>query len=91
MPDNKYKPNRKGIGEVLQLEFADTINDLANKIADQVRADVGEGVEVVVDTYTTDRGAASITIADPDGLAIQASTGALTRAAAANGLEVTSK
>lgn len=44
---------------------------------------------IEVNTYTTDRAAASVTIAHPKGLAVQAKHGTLTRAAAAQGLEVT--
>ena len=75
---NTFRPNRKGIGEVLKTEFVDEINRLAQAIADEV------GDDAEVRFYTTDRGAAAVSVpADR-----QATDGALTRAAAAVGLEV---
>lgn len=74
--------------------------DAAEKIADEVR---GEGIQVGafkgsgriplpvrVDSETTDRAAASVVLAHPAGIAVQAKYGALTKAAAAVGLEVKS-
>ena len=70
---------RKGVGEILKTEFVDEINHLADEIGDKIDDD-----EVEVRYYTTDRGAASVTVPAE----IQATEGALTRAAAAVGLEV---
>ena len=81
--------DRKGIREVLLTGFVDEINELAEDIAANVR--LAHDVDVEVDAYTTDRGAAAVTIADARGMFLQASDGALTRAAAAAGLEVTSR
>lgn len=81
-----------GIGEILKSrEMAAAIDDLADDIAAGVRdgiADPDIAAAVGVESYTTDRAAAAVTIAHPAGLAIQAKHGALTRAAAAAGLDV---
>lgn len=78
-----------GLGEVLRSrEMAQAVDDLAEAIADGVRAGISDpliAATVEVDHYTTDRAAAAVTIAHPAGLAIQAKHGALTRAAAAAG------
>ncbi len=70
--------------------IAAEINDLAHRVAANASHTTEAGVElpIVVDEYTTDRRAASVTIAHPAGLAAQAKHGVLTRAAAAAGLEV---
>lgn len=78
--------NRKEIGRILKADYADQVNELADKIGDEARALVGDDV-VDVDYYTTDRAAAAVTVP----AALQASKGALTRAAAKCGLEVQSK
>ncbi|MGZ0151877.1 hypothetical protein ACXJJ3_32795 [Kribbella sp. WER1] len=65
------------------------ITRLAQAVA--ANADVPSYAEVVVDEYTTDREAASVTIRHPAGVAIQAKYGSLTRAASAVGLEVNEK
>ncbi|MDL9938685.1 hypothetical protein QSJ18_18215 [Gordonia sp. ABSL1-1] len=83
-----FRLDRKGVSFILKNRCADAINALAESIAEQVR-DAHDDVEVEVDEYTTDRGAAAVTIADPRGRQLQASDGALTRAAARFGLEVT--
>jgi hypothetical protein len=73
------------------------VNDLAHAVAAQVEAagqkvDNGrEDLPVKVDEYTTDRAAASVTLAHPAGRAVQAKHGLLTRAAASVGLEVTQR
>lgn len=84
--------DRKGVGEILKTQCVPAINELANQIADSVRSDLAEeDVEVEMQSYTTDRGAASVTIADPMGLELQATRGSLTKAAAKLGLDVKSK
>lgn len=67
-----------GAAEVLMRLAAGTINDLAKKVAD----DAGE--DAVLDTYTTDRAAASVSVPAEQ----QAKDGVLTRAAVAAGLEL---
>lgn len=82
MSGNSFRLNRKGVSEILKSpEFAAAVNEAAHGIA----ADIGDGAEV--SEYTTDRKAASISVPAH----MQASDGALTRAAAAYGLEVRAK
>lgn len=91
--------DRAGISEVAKSREMQTLmHDLAERIADNVR---GQGIRVdgvpgkhelpvkVTDTVT-DRARSSVTIAHPSGKAVQAKHGALTRAAAEAGLEVSS-
>jgi len=80
-----------GMEQVLKSDkVATEIGGIAESIGDSVTANVKEA-EVVVDKYTTDRAAASVTIKDFRGLAWQARDGVLTRAAAHEGLEVTER
>lgn len=73
------KLNRAGIRAILKSPgFAKLTNDTARAVAEQA----GEGA--VVDEYTTDRRAAGVSVPAER----QAVDGALTRAAAAVGLEV---
>lgn len=86
-----FKLNHRGAREALRTLMADEINARAEQVANVVRqqlAAAGEDAEVTVTPYTRDRQAATVAIADPNGLALQASLGALTRAAASVGLEV---
>ena len=74
---------------LLSDEVAEVIDALAEAIAVDVEAALPVDVEeVVADSYTTDRAAASVTIKDPRGRIYQARDGVLTTAAAAAGLEV---
>lgn len=77
-----FRPDRKSIREILQAEFTAEINRLAQAIGDQC----GDG-DVEIRSYTTDRGAASVTVP----ALLQARDGVLTRAASAVGLEVRTK
>lgn len=86
-----FRPNRKGISEILKTQSAAAVNDLAAQIQGQAQASVGDEAEVTMEAYTTDRAAASVTIASPRGMEMQARDGILTRAAASLGLEVRSK
>lgn len=88
MARDDFRLDRKGVGEILKTQFTQQVSDLAEAIADNVRDIVDPGVDVEVEVFTTDRAEGSVAIADPDGLALQATDGALTRAAAAVGLEV---
>lgn len=82
----------KGIAQVLKSgEVAIAVRDLAESVATQVRAIQPDADEVVVDSYQTDRAAASVTIKDARGRLWAVRDGLLFRAAAANGLEVTEK
>lgn len=82
----KVELDRAGIGAVLRSTLRTLVNDAAHRVAANVK--VASGVPVVMRPYTTDRAAASVTIQHRDGAAMQAKNGALTRAAAAAGLEV---
>lgn len=91
MAANGFRRDSKGIAQILKTEFREEINRCARAIGDEVQSAIGNDIEVEVREYTTDRSAASVVIADPRGLEMQATTGALTRAAAAVGLDVRSR
>lgn len=81
------KLDRAGVAELLKsAEFAAAVHGVAESIRGNVEAE-----DVVVDDYTTDRAASSVTVREPDALARQARDGILTRAASGAGVEVTSK
>jgi hypothetical protein len=94
------KLNHAGIAALLKSSEMDAlVNDAAEKIAANVRAQGirvgafsgGSGeIELPVKTSatTTDRAHASVTLAHPAGIAVQAKHGALTKAAADAGLDV---
>lgn len=87
-----FKLDHKGLSTALRTQFAEMINAKAEEIATTVRAIINDAeVPVEVDEYTTDRNAAAVVIAHPRGVSLQASMGALSRAAAQYGLEVTLK
>ena len=99
MPDN-VKLNHAGVAALLKSgEMADMVNAAAEEVAANVRAqgqtvggfegDNGDiALPVKVTPYTTDRAAATVALAHPAGIAVQAKHGALTKAAAAAGLDV---
>jgi hypothetical protein len=81
--------DRAGIREVLQSpEVRQMVNGAVIDIKSRVRARLPPGTQVNHREYTTDRDAASITIADVRGMAWQARDGVLTRAAGEAGIEV---
>lgn len=81
--------DRAGIRQVLQSpEVRAMVNGAVTDIKSRVRAHLPPGTTVTVKEYTTDRDAASITIADVRGMAWQARDGVLTRAAGEAGIEV---
>ncbi|MEJ9080769.1 hypothetical protein WKY82_20335 [Gordonia malaquae] len=89
MARSGFRRDRRGIGEILKTQAAPQVNALASQVQARVIDAIDDDtVEVTLEAYTTDRGAAAVTIADPEGLALQARDGVLTRAAAAVGLEV---
>lgn len=91
MATNGFRIDRAGVSEILKVQCAPVINEITEQVADAVRADVrdvGDDIEVEMQSYTTDRGAAAVTIAHPLGLELQATRGSITKAAAALGLEV---
>lgn len=86
----RFRRDSSGIERILKSpEIAAAIREKADEVASEVRARTD--AEVVVDTYTTDRAAASVTIRDVRGRWLEARHGVLSRAAAAAGLEVTLK
>lgn len=98
MPNN-VKLNHAGVAALLKSSEMDAlVNDAAEKVAANVRSqghDVGAftgsgeiALPVRVSSTTTDRAHASVTLAHPAGIAVQAKHGALTRAAADAGLDV---
>lgn len=83
----QFRLDHQGIAQVLKSHgFAAAVKERAEAIAREVRARTD--AEVVVDEYTTDRAAASVTIRDMRGRLLEVRDGILTRAAAATGLEV---
>lgn len=92
--------NHSGIAALLKSdEMRKLVQDAAEEIADNVRSQaihVGDRdggkhedpMPVKVSTHTTDRARASVVLAHPSGIAVQAKHGALTRAASRAGLEV---
>lgn len=84
-----FRLDPKGIRDIITSDWMrGEIDGTAEAIAEHVRANVPDDVPVEIDHYTTDRDAAAVTIADPLGMLYQARDGAVTRAAAAVGLEV---
>ncbi|WP_262702048.1 MULTISPECIES: hypothetical protein [Streptomyces] len=83
-----FRLDHAGVREVLRgPQVRQVIDGLAEEIAANVRALKPEA-PVEVRGYTTDRGAATVTVADVRGMAWQARDGILTRAAGHAGLEV---
>jgi len=83
------KLDSAGIGQVLRSpEVGAVVAATAAAVRTAAAALLPPGTDVVVDSYTTDRAAASVTIRDAQGKKWQARDGVLTRAAAAQGLEV---
>lgn len=74
----------KGLNKLLQLVAAPQLKEAADKVA----AGVGASTGVEMDTDRNGRPVAMVAITQPNGLAIQARTGALTRAAARQGLDI---
>lgn len=77
----KVRLNHATAAKLLRTAFTIGTNALADRIADEI------GEDAFVEHYTTDRGAAAVIVPSE----LQASDGALTRAAAALGLEVKAK
>lgn len=84
-----FRLDTRGIREFLRSqEVHRMVNGAVTDIKSRVRAKVPPGTTIIVRDYTTDRGAASITIADVRAMAWQARDGVLTRAAGEAGIEV---
>lgn len=85
----EFRLDRAGIREILKGNgVRQLVDSTAAEVAANVRARVPGDATVQVESYTTDRAAAAIVIADVRGMAWQARDGVLTRAAGAVGLEV---
>lgn len=83
----KFNLDREGVKEILNSPEAQAAcMELAQQVAGNVS--VKDGVDVIVRPYNSDRAGASVFIAHPGGLGLQAKHGALTRAAATVGLTV---
>ncbi|MGK5729724.1 hypothetical protein [Streptomyces sp. URMC 124] len=84
-----FRLDSAGVREVLRGQAVRALVDqVAAEVAAHARGLVPENVPVHVRPYTTDRGAASVVIAHPRGMGLQAKHGVLTRAAGAARLEV---
>lgn len=79
-----YRRDPVGMDHIIKRQTRGLVDQAAANVAAGVAVDA----EVVVNHYTTDRAAASVTIRHPAALAWQAKNGVLTRAASAAGLEV---
>ncbi|MCY4726700.1 hypothetical protein NYO98_10460 [Nocardioides sp. STR2] len=88
----KVKLNRAGVGNILKTgAVPEMVNRTASTIAAGARSrlpDDGMGGEVVVERYTTDRGAAAVIVKHPRAVGLQAKYGILTSAAASAGVTV---
>lgn len=83
----KVRLDRAGVGGVLRSPAA---HKLTGEAARRVAAGVTrvDPTLVVVEPYTTDRGAAAVVVRDPQAVGLQAKYGILTAAARAAGLKV---
>lgn len=90
----KVRLDSAGIRDVLTSKaVASTVAQLASAVAGNVSHTLSNGDDLPtdVDTYTTDRAAAGVTITHPAGLRAEAKHGVLARAASAAGLDVTAR
>ncbi|MEU1506431.1 hypothetical protein [Kitasatospora sp. NPDC005748] len=85
----EFRLDSAGVREVLRSpEVKQMVDAAAENIAGNVRAAVPVPDKVEVRAYTTDREAASVTVADRRAMGWQARDGILTRAAGQIGAEV---
>lgn len=94
---SNVKLNHSGLAAIAKSgEIRALVDAAAEEVADNVR---GQGIRVegvpgdielpvTVTSYTTDRAGASVALAHPSGIAVQAKHGALSKAVSAAGLEV---
>jgi hypothetical protein len=84
--------DRVGMSLMLkQSEVRNEITSLAEAVGSAARSNEGvakHDAEIKVEHYTTDRAASAVLIKHPIGMGIQAKYGALTQAAASQGLQV---
>ncbi|MEU6768510.1 hypothetical protein ABZ916_39130 [Streptomyces sp. NPDC046853] len=84
-----FRLDSAGVREVLRSqEVHQLVNDVAFEVAQNVGVLVPQGTEIEVRSYTTDRGAATVVVADREAMGWQARDGILTRAAGFARLEV---
>ncbi|MEV5770084.1 hypothetical protein AB0L49_02270 [Streptomyces antimycoticus] len=84
-----FRLDHAGVREILKgPDVRQVIDGLADEIAANVRVLVPSGTPIEVRGYTTDRGAATVVVADARAMSWQARDGILTRAAGFAGLEV---
>lgn len=85
----EFRLDAAGVREILRgQEVRELIDGLAGEVAANVRVLVPAGTPIEVRGYTTDRGAATVVVADRQAMGWQARDGILTRAAGFAGLEV---
>lgn len=82
-----FRLNRGGVSKLLKGPLGQAATAAARDVADAVRASYPD-LEVDVQEYTTDRGAASVMVKDSRARELQVREGLLTKAAANVGLEV---
>jgi hypothetical protein len=84
-----FRLDAAGVREILRgPEVRQLIDGLAGEVAANLRVLVPPGTPIEVRGYTTDRGAATVVVADRQAMGWQARDGILTRAAGFAGLEV---
>ncbi|MGW1134423.1 hypothetical protein [Streptomyces griseoluteus] len=85
----RFELDSAGVREILRgREVRDLVDGVAAEVAANVRVLVPGGTPIEVRGYTTDRGAATVVVADARAMSWQARDGILTRAASFAGLEV---
>lgn len=99
----RVRLNQKGVAEILKSAgmhrvvqeaveaIAENVRDQGIKVGDRDGGPAEYDLPVKTSVTTTDRAHGVVTLAHPAGEAVQAKHGALTKAAAAAGLEVKSK
>jgi hypothetical protein len=84
-----FRLDARGVRKILRSpEVRQMVDGVAIDVMSRVRAKVPPGTPVTIRAYTTDRGAASITVADIRAMTWQARDGILTRSAGEVGIEV---
>ncbi|MFE2497086.1 hypothetical protein [Streptomyces scopuliridis] len=84
-----FRLDAAGVREILRgPEVRQLIDGKAGEVAANVRALISPGTRVEVRAYTTDRGAATVVVADRRAMGWQARDGILTRAAGFAQLEI---
>lgn len=85
----EFRLDYAGVREILKGDdFRREVDRVAEGIAAYARVHLPPDAPVEVRRYTTDRGAATVAIADPRAMGWQARDGVLTRGAASMGVEV---